>query len=173
MTNTIKFGMNYGAFLGLILVSIALVMYSIGIGDKESYVPSLLNNITIIAFITYSIIQFKNINNDGLISYKESLKLGTTVAFFSSIIFSFYLYIHLTYINPELIIESIATAKRDMIAAKPEISDEEIEFGLEISRRISKPHWIMMIGVVSGTFMGFLYSLVISIFVKNENKTIN
>ena len=107
MTKIQKFAMNYGMVLGLLLVSISLLMYATGIDQKESYLPVFLNSIIPISFITYSIIQFKNIINSGFISYKESLKLGTTVAFFSSIILSFYSYIDMTYIHPEMLVEMI------------------------------------------------------------------
>ena len=173
MTKIQKFAMNYGMVLGLLLVSISLLMYATGIGQKESYLPVFLNSIIPIAFITYSIMQFKNIINSGFISYKESLKLGTTVSFFSSLIISFYSYIDMTYIHPEMLVEMIETVKRQMIIDNPEISDEELEVGLGMIRKISKPHWLIIIQVLSVTFMGFLYSLVISIFVKNENKITN
>ena len=85
-----RFAMNYGAVLGLVLVALAVIMWSIGIDDKQSIIPGLLNNSLTIAFITYAIIQYRDINNNGFISYGSSLKLGTTIAFFSSIILAFY-----------------------------------------------------------------------------------
>ena len=85
-----KFAMNYGAVLGLFLVAIAVIMWSVGVDDKQSIIPGLLNNGITIAFIAYAIIQYRDINNNGFISYASSLKLGTTIAFFSSIIFAFY-----------------------------------------------------------------------------------
>jgi hypothetical protein len=35
--------------------------------------------------------------------------------------------------------------------------------------RFLQPHWLMIMGVLGGTFMGFLYSLIISFFVKNPD----
>jgi hypothetical protein len=84
--DTKKFAMNYGGVLGLVLVAIAVIMWSVGADDKQSVIPALLNNAITIGFIAYAIIQYRDINNNGFISYAESLKLGTTVAFFSSII---------------------------------------------------------------------------------------
>ena len=89
-----KFAMNYGASLGLLLVFFALLFWVLGLdglGDKQSIIPSILNNLLIIFFITYSIIQFRDKFHEGLISYSLSLKIGTTVAFFSSLIMAFYL----------------------------------------------------------------------------------
>ena len=36
--------MNYGAVLGLFLVAIAVIMWSVGADDKQSVIPALLNN---------------------------------------------------------------------------------------------------------------------------------
>ena len=72
--NSRKFAMNYGAVLGLCLVAIASVMWSFGVDKSGSILPAILNNVLIIAGISYSIIQFRDIESSGFISYSESLK---------------------------------------------------------------------------------------------------
>jgi len=52
--DTKKFAMNYGAVLGLCLVAIAIIMWSVGADDKKSVIPALLNNGITIALISYS-----------------------------------------------------------------------------------------------------------------------
>ena len=96
--NSRKFAMNYGAILGLCLVAIATIIWSFGIDKNDSLVPSILNNSLIIMGITYTIIQFRDTENSGFISYFDSLKLGTSVAFFSSLILAFYTFIFINYI---------------------------------------------------------------------------
>tara|TARA_B100000029_G_C17354999_1_gene880368 strand:- start:381 stop:902 length:522 start_codon:yes stop_codon:yes gene_type:complete len=167
--DTRKFAMNYGAVLGLFLIAIALIMWVVGADDKESIIPSLLNNGITIAFITYAIIQYRDINNNGFISYASSLKLGTTIAFFSSVILSFYSLIFISYIDTDTLSEVIKMTEQTLLEANPEISDEELDMALEMTGKFMQPHWIMIMGVLGGTFMGFLYSLVISIFVKKED----
>ena len=95
--NSRKFAMNYGAVLGLCLVAIAAVMWSFGIDKNGSLVPSILNNGLIITGIVYTIIQFRDTENSGVISYGDSLKLGTSVAFFSSVILAFYTFIFINF----------------------------------------------------------------------------
>ncbi len=167
--DTKKFAMNYGAFLGLCLVALAVIMWSIGIDDNQSVIPGLLNNGLIIFFITYAIIQYRDINNNGFISYSSSLKLGTTIAFFSSVIFAFYSVIYILYINTEVLNEAMKLTEQTMLEAQPEISDEDLDSALQMVSKFMQPHWVMIMGMLSGTFMGFLYSLIISIFVKKED----
>ena len=56
-----------------------------------------------------------------------------------------------------------------MLETNPEISDKELDLALSITTKFMQPHWMMIMGVLGGTFMGFLFSLIISFFVKKEN----
>ncbi len=167
-----KFAMNYGAVLGLCLVAIAVIMWSVGADDKESIIPALLNNIITIGFIAYAIIQYRDINNNGFISYSASLKLGTTVAFFSSIILAFYQFIYVSYLDPSALSEVMKITEQAMLESNPEVSDEELDMALEMTSRFMQPHWMMIMGMLGGTFMGFLFSLIISLFVKKDDPTL-
>ena len=161
--------MNYGAVLGLCLVAVATVMWAFGIDEKGSIVPSILNNGLIIAGIAFSIIQFRDAENNGSISYGESLKLGTSVAFFSSVILSFYTFVFINYIEPNTLNEIIQQSEQAMLESNPNISEEELELGLEMTAKFVQPHWVLMLGVLGGTFMGFIYSLIISVFTKKDD----
>ena len=163
--NSRKFAMNYGAVLGLCLVAIASVMWSFGVDKSGSILPTILNNVLIIAGISYSIIQFRDIESSGFISYSESLKLGTTIAFFSSVILAFYTFIFINYIEPNTLNEILQQAEQAILESNPEISDEELDLVLEMTNKFVQPHWMLILGVLGGTFMGFVYSLIISIFI--------
>ena len=167
--DTRKFGMNYGALLGGCLVLVSLIIWILGIDEQKSVVPSILNNLLIIGFIIYSISLYRDNFNNGLISYYEALKLGTTVAFFSSVLVAFYTFIYITYLNPEMLDNILNMTEQSILQSSPEISDEELDLALEMTSRFTQPHWLMIMGVLSGTFMGFLYSLVISFFLKKTD----
>ena len=167
--NTRKFAMNYGAVLGLSLVLIALLYWILGVEEQESVIPSILNNIIIIGFLVYAITQYRDSINNGFISYSESLKLGTTVAFFSSIIMALYTFIYISYLNPEMLSNILNMTEQAMLESNPEISDKDLDLALEMTAKFTQPHWLMIMGVLSGTFMGFFYSAIVSFFLKNPN----
>ena len=161
--------MNYGAVLGLCLVVIATVMWVLGVDKNNSLVPSILNNGLIIVGIAYSVIQFRDTENNGFISYGDSLRLGTSVTFFSSVILAFYSFIFINYIEPNTLNDMLMQAEQAILESRPEISDEELDLALEMTTKFVQPHWMLILGVLRGTFMGFIYSLIISIFVKKDN----
>ena len=88
--DTRKFAMNYGAYLGLALIVISFIVYILGLEEQKSIIPSLLNNFLMIGAIVYSVTIYRDNFNNGFISYGQSLKLGTSVVFFASVILAFY-----------------------------------------------------------------------------------
>ena len=167
--DTRKFAMYYGALLGLCLMLIALLFWALGVDEQQSVMPSILNNVVIIGFLVYAIMQYRDNVNNGFISYSASLKLGTTVAFFSSIIMAFYTFIYITSLNPDFVVNILNMTEQAMLEADPEISEQQLDLALSMTSKFMQPHWMMIMGVLGGTFMGFLFSLIISIFVKKEN----
>ncbi len=161
--------MNYGAVLGLFLACIALFLWVLGIDEQQSVIPSLLNNLVIIGFIIYAISYYRDNVNNGFISYSQSLKLGTTIAFFSSVIMAFYSFIYITYLNTDMLTEILKMTEQAVLQTDPEISEKDLNLALEMTSRLTQPHWLMIMGVLSGTFMGFFYSAIISFFVKNPD----
>ena len=160
--------MNYGAVLGLILILVALLSWVLGVDEQESMVPSIINNIVIIGFLYYSILQFRDKMNNGFISYSESLKLGTTVAFFSSVIMAFYTFIYISYLNPDMLANIMYMTEQAVLESNPEISEEELDLALEMTGNFTQPHWLMIMGVLEGTFLGFFFSLILSSFLKKK-----
>ena len=71
--------------------------------------------------ISYSVIMYRDNFNNGLISYSNSLKLGTSVVFFASVILAFYTYIFVTFIDPEYLENMINITEQEILNSDPEI----------------------------------------------------
>ena len=98
-----KFSINNGSLIGLVLVACAIITRSLGIDENQSSIPSILNNLVIVFGIYYFIVQYRDTQNSGLISYSESLKLGTSLSFFASVVLAFYTVFHINFIDTEFI----------------------------------------------------------------------
>jgi hypothetical protein len=167
--DTRKFSMNYGAYLGLGLIVISFFVYILGLEEQKSIVPSLLNNFLMIAAIVYSVKVYRDNLNGGYISYSQSLKLGTSVVFFASVILAFYTFIFVTFINPEYLDNILKVAEQEILYSDPEISDADLDMALSMTQKMLQPQWMITLSVLGGTFMGFFYSLIISFFVKKQD----
>ena len=161
--------MNYGAYLGLGLVLISFTVYILGLEEQKSIIPSLLNNFLIIGAIAYSVSIYRDNFNKGFIAYSQSLKIGTSVVFFASVILAFYTYIFVTFINPEYLENIIKIAEQEILNSDPEISDEDLDLALSMTQKMLQPQWMSTLSVLGGTFMGFFYSLIISFFMKKDD----
>tara|TARA_B110000240_G_C13281323_1_gene360197 strand:+ start:136 stop:657 length:522 start_codon:yes stop_codon:yes gene_type:complete len=170
--DTRKFAMNYGAYLGLALVVVSFLVYLFGLEEQKSILPSLLNNFLMIGAIVYSITSYRDKFNKGFISYSNSLKLGTSVVFFASVVLAFYTFIFVTFINPDYLLNIINIAEQEILNSNPEISDEELDMALTMTQKMLQPQWMSTLSVLGGTFMGFFYSLIVSFFVKKENENL-
>ena len=165
-----KFSINNGSLIGLVLVACAIITRSLGIDENQSSIPSILNNLVIVFGIYYFIVQYRDTQNSGLISYSESLKLGTSLSFFASVVLAFYTVFHINFIDTEFINNFISQTEQQILMSTPDISDEDLDKALEITSKMTKPHWFFIMGMLGITFMGFIYSLVISFFIKRESK---
>lgn len=165
--DTRKFAMNYGAVLGSFLVLISLLFWALSI--KQNTSAFILNSLIIIVFLIYAIIQFRDNINQGCISYSLSLKLGTSISFFSSVIMAFYTLVYITYLDPEYIAEILNMTEQSILQQSPEISDENLDGIMGIYSKLMQPHWLMIVGVLEGTFLGFLFSLILSSFLKKTD----
>ena len=141
------------------------------LGRAKSIVPSLLNNFLMIGAIIYSVTVYRDSLNNGFISYSQSLKIGTSVVFFASVILAFYTFLFVTFINPEYLENIIKVAEQEILNSNPEISDEELDMALSMTQKMLQPQWMITLSVLGGTFMWIqrIYSLIISFFVKKQD----
>ena len=88
-----------------------------------------------IGAIVYSVTIYRDNFNNGFISYGQSLKLGTSVVFFASVILAFYTFIFVTFINPEylenIFYDSIVYDKGALDLVFDISSSEHIMFGTD------------------------------------------
>ena len=73
------------------------------------------------------------------------------------------------YLEPDMLNKVLKTTEQAVLQTNPEISEEELELALSMTSKLFQPHWLMIMGVLSGTFMGFFFSSIISFFVKKKD----
>ena len=166
----IKVAMNYGTLFGLTGVVIFLLFYFIGT-DIQSKIPQWLGYCALIIFITLGIKSHRDADLGGHIGYGKSLGTGTLIALFGSVITAIFTVIFFNYIAPEMIQRILEAAQQNM--AEKNMSEEQIEKAMEITQKFMTPVWLFIFSILSTTFMGFLFSLIISIFTRKEESPFN
>lgn len=159
--------MNYGAIMGMILVALTIVLDQLGVDTMNAKWLNIINYLVFIGFIIYGTYQYREAS-EGFISYPQALKLGTSIVFFSSLILAFYIFVYANFINPDLIEEILLKSEEQIWVQNPNISDEEMEVALSMVEKFTTPTMMSVMTILSQSFMGFIFSLLTSLFLRNN-----
>lgn len=161
----LKNAMNYGAMVGLVLIIVSVLFYILG--KSDSGMQTWIAYAVIIAGIVIGTQNYRDNVLGGYISYSQCLSSGTLITFFTAIITAFYTYIFFTFIDASLIDMIL---EKQMIAMEEQgMDDEQIEMAMSYTRKFMTPLWMSVIGLLFYTFMGFIFSLITSIFLKRKD----
>ena len=160
----VKSTMNYGAMLGLALIIYSLLLWMFDATTNQSlgYVSFVIT----IAGIILATRAYRDQEQGGYISYGRALGVGTLTALWAGIITSFFTYLLYTVIDPGLIDKTYAVMEQAYYDAG--MSDDQIEMAMNMATRFTNPLMMSVLGFLSSVFMGFIFSLITSIFLKRE-----
>lgn len=167
-----KSHLQYGVFFGLLMILTFVLMFIFKIDPLEHKTMSTFNSILNyfflpIIFIYLGCLDFKK-KNGGYISFPESLKAGVSIAFVGTLIFAVFTSIFY-YLVPEYLEMILDLTKQVMLKQNPNIKPEQLEAGIEMSRKFSSPLISVPLTLIIFSFLGLIYSCIIGMIVKKEN----
>jgi hypothetical protein len=155
--------MNLGAIIGLALALNLIIQYFTG--HMFSGVEDIFNYLIIIIGLFFTIRHFRDNNKNGFISYSEALWAGTRIGFFASVVFAFAAFI-LFKVDSSLTDKFLDLYAKNLLdrGQAEDIVEQQITFMRPFTTPI-----LMFISYIFGfTFLSFIFSLIIAIFVKKE-----
>jgi len=152
----------------LIIVNLALFLLDVGAESSVQYVYYLFFALGL-AWAIYSV---RNNTLDGYATYGKALVIGVYASLAIGVIMAVYTYVYMEYINPGMIQDMLSKAEDSLIEANPNMSDEDLDRALEMTKMIMKPALMAPITIFSTAFTGTIFSLIIAIFAKNEDTTV-
>lgn len=164
--------LQFGLFYGLIMILSFVIIYALGIDPIENpmigTVSSIFNYFFFpILFIFLGCNLFKK-NNNGYISFVECLKVGVSIAFIGALVFAIFTVVF-NLIFPEYMEEILGQTKQIMLKQNPNLTSEQLEMGVSMTKKFSNPLFSVPITIVMFSFLGLLYSLVVGLIVKKDN----
>ena len=166
--NVWKNGLNWGVITGLVTIIYSTLMYFLGL-NLESW-TGWISYIILIGGIVYGTIQYRDNVRGGTISYAQALGFGVIIALVVAIISAIYSLV-LSVIDPGIIDQILEKAQEEML--KQGLSDDQVEQAIEMQKKFMSPGIIAAMIVPGMTFMGFIFSLITSIFLKKEDTSVN
>lgn len=158
--------MTYGLYLGIAIVLFSVILYVIG----QSLNPALtwITYVLIAAGTFYSQLNYRNKYLNGYINYSTALGFGVAVMLFAGVIQSLYTVILFKFIDPSLFDQIRVMQEEAML--KQGLSEESIEAATEMMSKFQSPLLLAISGLFSFALLGFIISLVTSIFVKKRDE---
>lgn len=162
--SVLKSTLNYGAMLGLALVMYTLLLWMLD--ATQNRVLGLVSIPITIVGIILATRAFRDNEQAGYISYGRALGIGTLTAMFASLITSVFTILLYTIIDPGLLDKTHAIMEEAYYQSG--LGDDQIEIAMQMAKRFTIPPVMALTGFLGGTFFGFVYSLITSIFLRKE-----
>ncbi len=172
-TSKISLGRNSiitGIILGLTLIIFDLLLYIFNAPFKS---PLRYSTVLIIAgFIIYGTITFRDKHNNGFITYGRCFLSGFLIALYGGILFAIYNYLFIKFFDHSIITKMIAIAQQAVADKMPNLDEEKIEEVVQMQKKFMTPFFLSLGALFNSIVWGVIMSLIISIFVKKEDKSI-
>lgn len=160
-----KVAMLYGVYYGLATVVITLVFYLIG-AEMQSTLPTVLNYLAMVACMYFGVKSYRDQDLGGAISYSRSVLTSIMITVFGAVIITSFTIILYTLIDPSLPGKMQATIQQQLI--EQGLPDEQVEEALSRMQMMFSPVGLFVTGVLGAAMIGFIISLIVSIFTRKE-----
>lgn len=162
-----KIAMNYGLLLGLASVLLSVITYVMGVHLERPWWASLLGITIMVLFIVYGLKAFKS-DNEGFLSLGEAIKVGLAISLIAGIVSALYNYVFVSFIEPDFVNQMMEITRENMIEQNPEMTEEQMEMGLNISRKMMTPGIMSALAIIFTLFIGFIVSLISGLIMKQN-----
>jgi hypothetical protein len=164
--------LNHGLLLGVVSVLLSVTIYAMGkIYDQGVWV--MLVSFTIMAVIIFLGLQKFRTSNNGLLSLGEALKIGLGISLIGAIVSIIYNQIFINVIEPDFMKNMLEVAEQKMLETNPNMSDDQIEMALSMSKTFSKPIIGIAMAIIGSLFFGFIISLIEGLILKRTDEDIS
>ena len=157
--------MTYGAILGLAGTIVYLMFYFAG-SDPQSKYPGYIGYVLTIITILYGVKNYRDQQLGGFISYGHSLGTGVLIGLFSGLISGAFTVLMFTVIDPGLMQKIMDTAQQKL--ADKQMSEEQMAMALKWTKKFMTTPFLFVFALLGSVFMSFIFSLIISVFVKKD-----
>ena len=165
-TTTTRTALKWGVIIGIIFIVYNVIIWVSGqIGNQTL---TYFAYPVLAAGIYFAMKEFRG-ENQGFMSYGQGLGLGTMKGAIIGVLFGLFTLVYMKFIDTSLPNQMMKIAEKNM--EKQGIPDEQIEQGMEMTKMLMTPSAFCVISVLTYTFLGFVFSLIIAAILK-KNKPV-
>lgn len=157
--------LRYGLLTGVAYILISLLFYSFDLSQR-SWV-GYVSFVVLIAGIVLGTIAYRDKHSGGYLSYGRCLGSGVLISLVTGIAMAIYSFVFFEYFEPGMIDQMLDTAAQSL--ADRGMTEDQIDQAMTMTARFMTPVWMAIISIASIVFYGTIFSLITSIFIKNED----
>jgi hypothetical protein len=163
----LKPALIYGAILGVAGVLVGLILYFMDL-STETWVmwPTLAISIAVMA---YCLTAYRKEYLGGFASYGQIFKMALVISIIASLIGAIYAYLLYGMLDPDLM-DKVRLAAEERIMNNPRIPESYYDQAMERLEKSLTIKRMVMNAFIWGTVMNVILGLIISAFVKKEQK---
>jgi hypothetical protein len=165
---------NSNSLYYALIVSAAMIVYNIlmwVMGLSLNKFISYPSYIILIVGMVMGTVAYRDKYNNRLLSYGKCFTSNFLIGLYASIIGAIWVYIFFNFIGTDLIPKILENAKEEIMNKTPSISDEQLQMQMSYVKKFTSPLMMVMWAFVGNTFFSAIFALIISAFVKKEEKS--
>ncbi len=157
--------MSYGLYMGLAQILNFVIFYVMG--TPFSSAAGLISYAILIAGISLSMRAYRDHHAEEGVTYGRALGLGTLQSLFSSLILAFFIFVLVKLIDKTLMEKLLTFLEEQYLRSG--MAETQVDAMMTLIRKMFTP-LVYAFGQVFGvTFMGFIFSLILSIFFQKKS----
>lgn len=159
--------LNYGLILGIITILFSVIIYAMqGVNLQPPLWQTIIGYLFSIGAIYMGIKKFKEINNN--LSLGQAIKTGIGIALIGGILIAVFTFIFTKFIEPGFQGMLLEHAQEQMLESNPDVSDEQMEASLKITKMFTSPTLLLPIIVIGKLITGLIVSLIVGLIMKKD-----
>ncbi len=171
--STSKSALQYGALFGVLMILEFVIVYVMDVDPISNPTTGIIINtlnylVFPVSIITIGCVNYKKNLNNGFVSFVECIKIGVTICLIAGLIYGVFSAVF-NMIFPEFVEDIMKKTRQVMLQQNPNMSSEQAEMAISMKKKFMNPAIVIPATVAMFSFMGFIFSLIIGAFVKNEN----
>jgi hypothetical protein len=163
---TIEPALLYGGITGGAILLHSVVLYALD--ASFSVYAQIMGYILPIALLYLVLSLYRKEKMGGIMSYTQSLGMGSLIMVVAGIISAVYMYVFIKYIDPNFINVMMQMQENKML--EKGMDEATIEKAMEFTSKMRSVGFMTIMAFVWTAFMGVIFSAIVSIFLKKEPK---
>ncbi|MBU2526512.1 MAG: DUF4199 domain-containing protein [Bacteroidetes bacterium] len=158
--------LTYGILLGFLSVAFAVVLYVMEMHVDGGWFNFVISVALSVGVLVLAFNHFKK-DNGGFMGLSDALKIGLGIALIAGIIAVIYQFILTQYIDPDFMQKMLEVQQQKMVENNPELTQEQLDMATSMAEKFSSPWITSSITLITSLFFGFIYALLVGVFMKN------